>query len=127
VSDDLTESRRTRPATAVADAEPTGSGRRRLPPALIAVIAIGLALPLGWIFAGLPGIGARGSVSLFLLVVGGISGGLTLVFVVNAIRKARHRKRLSLGEMLAVVVSSLITGAISTVQLVQTALQLVQR
>jgi hypothetical protein len=126
MSDDRTDSQRTGPATAVAEAVPPGSGRRRRHPILIAVVAVGLALLLGWIIAGLPGIGAANSITVILLVVTGISGGLTLVFVVSAIRKAHQRKRLGAGEMFAVVVCSLITGAVSIVQLAQTALQLAQ-
>lgn len=111
--------------TAIAETAPVGDvAHRRWHPALIVLVAIGLALLLGWIFAGLPGIGTGVTLSVVLLVVAGISAVLTLAFVANAIRKARRRERLSAGELLTVALSSLIIGIVSIIQVVQTVAQI---
>lgn len=121
--DDPGQSRSAATTTAVAE-PPARRGLRQIHPVVIVLVAVGLAALLGWVFAGFPGIRASGSVSVVLLVVAAVSGTLTLIFVVDAVRKTRSRKRMSAGEMRAVVASGLVTGLVSLIQLVQTALQL---
>ncbi len=113
--------------TALAEAEPATPSRRGLHPALIVLIAIGAAVLLGWIFAGLPGLPAANALGLVLLVIAALSGTLTLVFVIVGLRKASRGQRLTRREVILVITSSLITGSISLVQLVQTIQQLTHR
>lgn len=97
---------------------------RRTRALLILGVAAGVALLLGWIFAGLPGVGAPDALGVALVAVAIASGGLSLIFVFNAVRKARGSERVGRRELAAVVVSSAITGIISLIQLFQTLQQL---
>lgn len=105
-------------ATAVADASAAPSARRRAHPVLIVVIAIGLAVLIGWIIAGLPGLHAPDRLSLVLIMVSLTSGLLTLIFVIRALRRARSGGRANSGERTAVLISSLMTAIISIAQMV---------
>lgn len=114
-----------RTATTTAIASPdhgASSGRGRA--VVIGIVALLIVGALGWILAGLPGLHSPNALGIALIVAALISGGLTLIFVVDALRKARKREQASVREMVVVVICAMITGVIALVQLIQTIQQL---
>jgi hypothetical protein len=101
-----------------------GRGRRTT---LIVVLAIGVALLLGWALAGLPGVGNSSAVNVALLVAALISGGLTVIFVLYGVHKARTTQQLSVRDGMLVLSSALITGLLTILQLISTAQQITHR
>jgi hypothetical protein len=102
----------------------TGRGRRT---ALVVVLALAVASLLGWALAGLPGVGNSSKVNTALLIAALISGGLTVIFVIYGLRKARTTQQLRVRDGMLVLVSGLITGLLTILQLISTTEQLMQR
>lgn len=92
--------------------------------AIAALVALVIVVGIGWLVAGLPGLREANSVSVALLLIALVSGSLTLIFVMDALRKVRKREAAGTRDILVVVVCSLITGAVALIQLVQTVQQL---
>lgn len=111
-------------ATAVASA-PHEKGRSsgRAGALIAAGVALVVVLALGWIVAGLPGLQSPNVLGVALIIAALISGGLTLIFVVDALRKARRREQPNARGIVVVVICSLITGVIALIQLIQTVQQ----
>lgn len=91
---------------------------------IVGIVALVIVLAIGWIAAGLPGLHATNTVSVALLLVALVSGSLTLIFVIDAVRRARKREAASRRDMAVVVICSLITAVVALIQLVQVIQQL---
>lgn len=91
---------------------------------LVSIFALVIVVAIGWIVTGLPGLHRANSVSVALLLIALISGSLTLIFVVDTVRKARKRQVVGARDMVVVLVCSLITATVAMIQLVQTLQQL---
>lgn len=69
-----------------------------------------------------------GSLNTILLVAAALSGGLTILFIIGGLRKIATKSRgRRLRDMLLALCFSLITGALTIVQLLSTAQQLTGR
>ena len=88
--------------------------------AVVAVIAgIIIVLLVGWIINGLPGLKRPNVLNVVLLLVAIVSGGLTVIFVFDALRKARLRQHAKRRDMLVVLVASLITAGVAIIEMIQ--------
>jgi uncharacterized membrane protein len=112
---------------AVATEPSAARSRPWLRAVVVGLLAIGVALLLGWILSGLPGVGSQHIVGVVLLIAALASGVLTLAFVASALRKARTRKQVQRRELAIVVGAGIVTGVISIVQLMLTFEQLAPR
>ena len=92
--------------------------------ALTIIAGIVVVVLVGWIINGMPGLDHPNVLDVVLLIVTIVSGGLTVIYVLDALRKLRARKKASVRDMLVVLMASLITAGVALVEMFQAFQQL---